>query len=42
MLYIMVCIPIARQQLGKHIPAKRMHATEGHPLLCNRPVNTPP
>jgi hypothetical protein len=33
------CIPIAKQRLGKHIPAKRTHATEGHPLLGNRPVN---
>jgi hypothetical protein len=34
------CIPIARQRLYKHVPAKQMHATEGHPLLGNGPVNT--
>jgi hypothetical protein len=28
-LYIVTCIPIARQRLGKHIPAKRTRATEG-------------
>jgi hypothetical protein len=35
------CIPIARQRLGKHIPAKRTRAT-GRPLLGNGPVDTPP
>jgi hypothetical protein len=33
---------ITMQQLGKHIPEKRTHATEGCPLLGNGPVNTPP
>jgi hypothetical protein len=40
-IIIVTCIPIARQRLGKHIPAKRTHATEGRPLLGNGPVNTP-
>jgi hypothetical protein len=26
--YFVACIPIARQRLGKHITAKRTHATE--------------
>jgi hypothetical protein len=30
---------IARQRLGKHIPAKRTRATEGRPLLGNGSVN---
>jgi hypothetical protein len=30
---IVMCMPIARQRLGKRIPAKRTHATEGRPLL---------
>jgi hypothetical protein len=29
-------IPIARQRLGKHIPARHMRATGGRPLLGNR------
>jgi hypothetical protein len=33
-----MCIPIARQRLGKHIPAKRTHATGGRPLLGNGPA----
>jgi hypothetical protein len=37
-----MCIPIAKQRFGKHIPAKRMRATERRPLLGNGPVNTPP
>jgi hypothetical protein len=36
---IVTCIPIARQRLSKHIPAKRTHVTEGRPLLGNGPVN---
>jgi hypothetical protein len=40
--YILMCIPIARQRLGKNIPVKRTHATEGRPLLGNGPVHTPP
>jgi hypothetical protein len=40
--YIVTCIPTARQRLGKHIAAKRTHATEGRPMLGNEPVNTPP
>jgi hypothetical protein len=39
-LHIVTCIPIARQRLGKHIPATQEQATIGYPLLCNRPVNT--
>jgi hypothetical protein len=38
---IVKCIPISRQRLGKHIPAKRTRATEGRPLLCNGLVNKP-
>jgi hypothetical protein len=38
-MYIVTCIPIARQRLGKHISAKRMSATEGCSLLGNGPVN---
>jgi hypothetical protein len=35
------CILIARQQVGRHIPATHMHAIiEGHPLLGNGGVNT--
>jgi hypothetical protein len=41
-IYIMTCIPIASQRLGKHIPAKRMRATEEYPLLSNGPLDTPP
>jgi hypothetical protein len=37
-----MCIPVARQRLGKRIPAKHMHATIGSPLLGNDPVNTFP
>jgi hypothetical protein len=37
---LVTCIPIARQRLGKHIPAKHTRATEGRPLLGNGPVNT--
>jgi hypothetical protein len=34
---IVMCIPIARQQVGKHIPATQAHATiEGHLLLGNK------
>jgi hypothetical protein len=39
---VVTCIPIAMQRLGKHIPAKRTHATEGRPWLGNGPVNTLP
>jgi hypothetical protein len=35
-------IPIARQRLGKHIPAKRTRATEGRSLLGNGPENISP
>jgi hypothetical protein len=38
--YTVTCIPIARQRLGKHIPAKHTGATEGGPLIGNEPVNT--
>jgi hypothetical protein len=38
--YIVICIPITRQRLGKHIPAKRTHATIGRQLIVNGPVNT--
>jgi hypothetical protein len=41
-LNTVMCIPIARQRLGKHIHAKRTPATEGRPLLGNVQVNTPP
>jgi hypothetical protein len=41
-LNIVTCIPIARQRLAKHIPAKRMRAAEGCPLLGNGPVSTSP
>jgi hypothetical protein len=40
--YNVTYVPIARQRLGKHIPAKHMYATEGCPLLGNGPVNMPP
>jgi hypothetical protein len=39
---IVTYIPIARQRLGKHIPAKCAHATEGRPLLDNGPINMTP
>jgi hypothetical protein len=42
LLYIVMCIPIARQRLGKHISVKCMRATEGRPLFGNRPINLPP
>jgi hypothetical protein len=38
---IVTCISIARQRLGKHIPAKGTRATEGRPLVDNGPVNNP-
>jgi hypothetical protein len=39
-LHTVMCIPIATQRLGKHIPAIHVQATiEGHPLLGNRAVN---
>jgi hypothetical protein len=38
---IVTCISIAKQRLGKHIPAKRTRSKEGCPLLGNGPVNTP-
>jgi hypothetical protein len=38
---IVTCIPIARQRVGKHIPATQAHATvKGDPLLYKRLVNT--
>jgi hypothetical protein len=37
---ILTIIPIVRQRLGKHIPAKRTHATERRLLLGNGAVNT--
>jgi hypothetical protein len=36
------CIPIARQRLNKHIPATRIQAAIGHPLLGNGSVMKPP
>jgi hypothetical protein len=39
---IVMCISIARQQVGKQIPATHAHVTIGHPLLGNGPVNMPP
>lgn len=40
-LYIVICIPIARQWLGKHFSATNVNATiEGYPLLGNGDVNT--
>jgi hypothetical protein len=42
LVYNVTCTPIARQRLGKHIPAKRKSATEGRPLLGNRPLNMSP
>jgi hypothetical protein len=41
-IYNMTFIPIARQRLGKHISAKRKHATEWRPLLGNGRLNTYP
>jgi hypothetical protein len=36
-----ICIPIARQQVGRHIPVRHTRLTiEEHPLLGNGPVNT--
>jgi hypothetical protein len=32
-LHIVTCIPIARERLGKNIPAKRTRTAEGHPLF---------
>jgi hypothetical protein len=37
--YIVTRIPIARQRVGKHIPANQAHATIGHRLLRSGPVN---
>jgi hypothetical protein len=37
---IVTCILIARQRVGKHIPATLVHATIGHPLLGKEAVNT--
>jgi hypothetical protein len=40
-IHIVMCIAIARQRHGKHIPATNMHATiRGYPLLGNGAVNT--
>jgi hypothetical protein len=39
--YPVTCMPIARQRLGKHIPATHEN-TIGHLLLGNGQVNTPP
>jgi hypothetical protein len=39
--YIVTSILIARQRLGKHIPAKRTLATIGRPMLGNGSVNKP-
>jgi hypothetical protein len=39
---IVTFILIARQRIGKHIPAKHTHVTEGRPLLGNGPVNPLP
>jgi hypothetical protein len=39
-LTIVACIPIARQRVGKHIPATHLPATIGRPLLGNGQVNT--
>jgi hypothetical protein len=39
---IVTCIPIAKQRLGRYIPAKSTRATEGRSLLSNGPVDTPP
>jgi hypothetical protein len=36
---IVTCITIARQRVGKHIPAKHAHATIGRLLLGNGAVN---
>jgi hypothetical protein len=41
-IYTVTCIPIARQQLGKHVPTKRMRVRDGHPMLGNESVNMPP
>jgi hypothetical protein len=38
--YSVMCIPIARQRVGKHIPATHAHATIGRLLLGNGAVNT--
>jgi hypothetical protein len=35
-----MCIPIARQRLSKHIPTTHAHTTIGHLLLGNGVVNT--
>jgi hypothetical protein len=41
-VHVVTCTPIARQRLGKHIPAKRTRSTEGRPLLGNGEVGEPP
>jgi hypothetical protein len=38
-MYIVTFIPIAKQQVGKHIPATCEHATVGRLLLANGAVN---
>jgi hypothetical protein len=38
-LYIVKCIPIARQRVGKHIPATHENATIGCILLGNNALN---
>jgi hypothetical protein len=40
--HTVTCIPVARQWLGKWIPATHVHATIECPLLCNGSVNTFP
>jgi hypothetical protein len=39
-LYIVTCISIARQRVGKHIPSTQAHKTIGRLLPDNGPVNT--
>jgi hypothetical protein len=42
MIMIMWRIPIATQQLGKHIPATQAHATIEYPLLGSGQLNMHP
>jgi hypothetical protein len=39
---IVMCRPIARQGLGKHIPARANARKDKTQLLGNESVNTPP
>jgi hypothetical protein len=40
-MHIVICRPIARQRLGKHVPAEVYRGTVGRLFLGNGAVNAP-